>query len=159
MHPSTVDYILNILFSNHISISDLLVHILRLDREQNINSKFDALIKDLFDNSDKVLDAFASHPATNPRTKQWAHTQAKDIYLEEIARISSKRSGFHFRAYGATSQQILGFDAATLIPRISTEVPFLWDLNRSLFRTKYGRKGFMDSDFNDDIDAHDVVCV
>ena len=158
MHPTTAEDILNILYNNHVRIPDLIVSLLSLDREQNIKPKFRELLNDLVINSDRVLSAFASHPATETNTKNWVHARAKGIYLEEITRISSKSGGFHFRAYDASSQQIMDFDAGTLVPRVANEVPFLWDLNRSFLRGDDDIKGFMDLDWDEIVDARDVVC-
>ena len=158
MHPSIAEKILNILHVNHVKLSDLIILILSQHREQNINRKFDDLIKDLLINGDQILNAFASHPVTEMKTKNWAHARAKDIYLEEITRISSKSGGFHFRAYDASSQQIMGFDAGTLIPRVEKEVPFLWDLNRSFLGTREEKIAYLDMDEDEKLDPRDVVC-
>ena len=130
-----------------------------MHREQSINPKFDVLLNDLLTNCDRILSAFASHPATVSQTQKWAHSHAKDIYLEEVSRMSSKKSGFHFGASGASAQQIFGFDASTLVPRVAAEVPFLWDLNRSLLHKSHERKGFVDLDSDKNVDAQDVVCI
>lgn len=155
MHGHILNDILQIFETQKLSISDFILTALSKEKEQILQPAFEGLILDLLSNVDRVLDAFASHPRAQKNVVKWVHEKAKGIYAEESHRMTRTDAGFHFNAVKAQAHQILGFNANALVLRVAHDMPYLWDLLRSL--TRQDEPTFILSDTDDSIRARDVV--
>jgi hypothetical protein len=140
MDKSTLRNVLSAL--NGHSINDLISGVLHsCDEDHPIRLLFLA-------ECSALLILLFSHPTTQAPIRETALGVCTHLFMSEIARLSTKESGWHFSAENASCEQIEAFSIEKMAERIQAEAPLTWNLLKSLLisdpardarRTKYNR--------------------
>lgn len=155
MHPILLKSLLDTFKAQQISVYDFISSIVLRESKQIHWPEYDDLRNDVLANSTRIFDCLSSVALSEDPIKKWVHERAKALYLCEARHLSSKSSGFHFDAHHAQAHQVLGFDASALITQVSSNIPLLWDLLRTL--TSQTEQSFHVMEGNSSLQVVDVV--
>jgi hypothetical protein len=104
MHPVKLSRVLDSMHVENCTPSDFVLALLASNIDNHKPGK-----DSLLDEVSHIFNTFSIVPAAVPAIWTWAHEASKNMYIEQIQKLTNPMLGFHFNALNVTAEQIEAF--------------------------------------------------